>query len=93
MSEVVGVHKITATRVIPASGYSICDKCMDNTTFIPAKPVLVRQIATGGATGLHRVHEPVVCAECGLHLQGKIDAIRTCGGHRKYNLTAFLKKA
>ena len=25
--------------------------------------------------------------------QGKIDAIRTCGGHRKYNLTAFLEKA
>jgi predicted site-specific integrase-resolvase len=25
--------------------------------------------------------------------QGKIDAIRTCGGHRKYNLAAFLEKA
>ena len=77
VSEVVGVHKITATRVIPASGYYICDKCMDNTTFIPKKPVLVRQIATGGATGgatgLHRVHEPVVCAECGLHLSNELN--------------------
>ena len=25
--------------------------------------------------------------------QGKIEAIRTCGGHRKYNLAAFLEKA
>jgi len=30
---------------------------------------------------------------CAWEAQGKIDAIRTCGGHRKYNLTAFLKKA
>ena len=72
VSEVVGVHKITPTRVISASGYSICDKCMDNTTFIPKKPVLVRQIATGGATELRRIHEAVVCAECGLHLNNEL---------------------
>jgi len=78
VSGVVGVHKTAPMdlRVTLASGYYICDKCMEDTTFVPAKPVLVRQIATAaaGATGLHRViREPVVvCAECGLHVNNKL---------------------